>query len=150
MWRVGERPAHAGGFTLIELLVVMAILAALIGLALPAFDRVMPGVTLRSEAAEVAALLREARSRAIRDDTSLPVTLDLGDRTLAMPGRRHRLPDRLGMTLLTGSTEITRGGGRILFHGDGTSTGGRLRLISQDQHVDVLVDWLTGRVAVAR
>ncbi len=150
MWRAGKKPARTSGFTLVELLVVMVVLAALIGLALPAFDRVMPGAALRSEAAEVAALLREARSRAIRDDASLAVTLDLGDRAVAMPGRRHRLPERLGMTLLTGSTEITRGGGRILFYGDGTSTGGRLRLIAKDEHVDVLVDWLTGRVTVAR
>ncbi len=150
MRRAGEKPARASGFTLVELVVVMAVLAALIGLALPAFDRVMPGASLRSEVAAVAALLREARSRAIRDDASLAVTLDLADRALAMPGRRHHLPEQLGMTLLTGSTEITRGGGRILFHGDGTSTGGRLRLIAKDEHVDVLVDWLTGRVTVAR
>ena len=149
MSRAGE-PAASAGFTLIELLVVISIMAALIGLAVPAFTRVMPGASLRAEAAEIAGLLREARSRAIRDDTSLAVTLDIGDRTISIPGRRHRLPGRMGVTLLTGSTEITRGGGRILFHGDGTSTGGRLRLIAEDIHVDVLVDWLTGRIAVAR
>ena len=150
MWRAGWKPAAVDGFTLIELLVVMAVLAALIGLAMPALDRVMPGVSLRSEAAEVAGLLREARSRAIRDDASIAVTLDIADRAVAMPRHRHRLPERLGMTMLTGTTEITRGGGRILFYGDGTSTGGRLRLTAKDKHVDVLVDWLTGRITVAQ
>jgi general secretion pathway protein H len=149
MSRAGE-PGQAAGFTLVELLVVISIMAALIGLALPAFNRVMPGASLRAQAAETAGLLREARSRAIRDDASLAVTLDIGDRTISIPGRRHRLPSGMGVTLLTGSTEITRGGGRILFHGDGTSTGGRLRLITDDNHVDVLVDWLTGRIAIAR
>ena len=150
MWRAGSLPACDRGFTLIELLVVMAILAALIGLAMPAFDRAMPGATLKSEASQVGSLMREARARAIRDDADVAVTLDIGDRTVSMPGRRHRLPELLGMTLLTGASEITRGGGQILFHGDGSSTGGRLRLIAREEHVDLLVDWLTGRIAMAR
>jgi general secretion pathway protein H len=149
MWRAGS-PNGAGGFTLLELLVVISIIAALLGLAMPAFDRAMPGASLRAEASEIAGMLREARSRAIRDDGSIAVTLDIGDRTVSIPGRRHRLPSRMGVSLLTGATEITRGGGRILFHGDGTSTGGRLRLIAGEEHADILVDWLTGRVAVAR
>jgi general secretion pathway protein H len=148
MWRAGS--LDTAGFTLIELLVVISIIAALVGLAMPAFDRAMPAASLRAEASQMAGLLREARSRAIRDDASVAATLDIGDRTLSIPGRRHRLPSRIGVTLLTGTTEITRGGGRIMFHGDGTSTGGRLRLIAGEDHADILVDWLTGRVALAR
>jgi general secretion pathway protein H len=149
MCRAGQTHAAANGFTLIELLVVLALLAAMVGLAVPAFDRVMPGASLKSEAGKVAGILREARSEAIRDDADVAVTLDIGDRAVSMPGRRHHLPEPLGMTMLTGSTEVTRGGARIIFYGDGTSTGGRVRLLAKEKHVDVLVDWLTGRVAIA-
>jgi len=150
MSRAGQTAATANGFTLIEILVVMALLAALLALAVPAFDRVMPGATLRSEAGKVASMLREARSQAIRDDAEVAVTLDIADRAVSMPGHRHRLPEPLGMSMLTGSTELTRGGARIVFYGDGTSTGGRLRILTKEKHVDVLVDWLTGRIAVAQ
>ena len=45
-------------------------------------------------------------------------------------------PDGLvvAMTMLTGSTEVTRGGARIVFYGDGTSTGGRVRLLAKEKH----------------
>src|SRR5215813_1320505 len=58
--------ATAGpGFTLIELLVVLAILGLVVVLGTPAFQRVLPGMQLKSSAQAVVAALREARGLAI-------------------------------------------------------------------------------------
>ena len=53
------------GFTLIETLIVLAILALIIGIAMSAFGAFGRGQTLESGAAQVVALLGEARSRTL-------------------------------------------------------------------------------------
>jgi general secretion pathway protein H len=55
----------AAGLTLVELVVVLAVLAAIVGLALPSVRRGSEGLRLRAEAGRVAAALREARHRAV-------------------------------------------------------------------------------------
>ena len=59
--------------------------------------------------------------------------------------------DLAGRLVAEPATDVSYDAGIQTLTIDGkTSTGGRLRLIARDEHVDVLVDWLTGRVSVAR
>lgn len=56
--------ARSGGFTIVELLVTMAVLAIVLGLAVPSFNDMMLASKLRSVASEFAMSSRLARSEA--------------------------------------------------------------------------------------
>lgn len=144
----GEAPR---GFTLVELLVVLAILGLIVALTAPAFDRVLPGLELRTGARTVAAALREARGLAIGENAEAVLTIDLDTRSLQVnSGPAVPLSPRLGITLVTATREIiASGAGSIRFYPDGTSTGGRVTLSLDKRRYDVLVDWITGRVTIA-
>ena len=116
------------GFTLVELLVVLLILSVLFVATPIAFSRVLPGIELRSDAQQVARLIREARSRAIRNNMDATV---------------------LKLTLRTAASERQGAdSARIRFFPDGTSTGGRVSLARRDTAYHVEVDWLSGRVRI--
>ena len=149
----GTRPAvdRGGGFTLIELLVVLAVLGlalALIAGYKPPWSR---GLGLKATAAELAAGLRLARSEAILSNRSVAIDVDLvGHRYRVGTGTPRRLPADLSLKLLTISGEALNGReGDIRFNPDGSSTGGRISLADGPRHIDVGVDWLTGRVSIA-
>jgi general secretion pathway protein H len=147
-----DRCRASRGFTLIELVVVLAILGLVMVLAVPAADRFMPGAELRAAARTVAAVLREARAHAIRDNREVPAVVNLDSRIIWIEpaGRPAQLGRRLGIALYTATSELVdEGTGRIRFFADGTSTGGRVSLSNDGREYHVLVDWLTGRVRIA-
>ena len=147
--RAGEAAAGAG-FTLVELLVVLAILALVVALGVPAFQRVLPGLQLKSGAETVATAMREARGLAIGTNTEIALVIDIDEHSLRLGDSPPvRLPPGLALTLLTARREVIgSGSGRIRFYPDGTSTGGRVTLALDHRVYHVAVDWLTGRVVL--
>lgn len=144
-------PKATEGFTLVELLVVLLILSVLLVAAPIAFDRVLPGLQVRSDAREVARVLRDARGRAIRDNLEAAVTIDLSERTFRAgnEGPQYRFSEGVSVTLHTAASErVGLDAGRIRFFPDGTSTGGRVDLERRGEEYDVIVDWLYGRVRI--
>ncbi len=140
------------GFTLIELLVVLLIMGTLITLAPAAFHRIAPGLEMKAAAREVAGLLREARSQAIRDNRETAVLIDTERKVyrLGEGARGHKLGEALDVSLVTATSEqLDDVRGRIRFFPDGTSTGGRVTLSRDDRKFDITVDWLTGLVAIS-
>ncbi len=145
------RLAAARGFTLVELLVVLLILSVLLVAAPIAFDRVLPGLQVRSDAREVARVLREARGQAIRGNREATVTIDVEERTyrLGDDGELQRFSEGVAVTLKTAASELIEPNiGRIRFFPDGSSTGGLVSLDRRGRTYAIWVDWLYGRVQI--
>lgn len=139
------------GFTLIELLVVLLIIGVVLSLAPVAFHRVVPSLELKSAARQVAAVFREARSLAIRDNREAAVIVDTVAKTysLATGNRAHRLAEGFGVSMVAAASEqIDDSTGQIRFFPDGSSTGGRLTLSKNEREYHIVVDWLTGRAEI--
>jgi general secretion pathway protein H len=145
------RRAPEAGYTLLEMLVVLA----LVGLGTAGTGYVIahhaPGLQLKASSTTVAALMRQARSEAIRDNRERRVILDLVDRTAQVDttGKEHVLDGVIGMSVETAASELqTERHAAIRFFPDGTSTGGRVTLLADAQAYEIRVNWLTGNVEV--
>ena len=150
MLRAGDR-CNAQGYTLLELLIVLIIL----GIGTAATGQLimhrLPGVQLSAGSATVAAVFREARSVAIRDNREQRVVIDFDAHTLQIEpnGRKHELKGDMGISLYTTLSEIEgTERGAIRFFPDGTSTGGRVKLFADGRVNEVVVNWLTGNVEI--
>jgi len=111
----------------------------------------MPGLELKATARAVAATLREAHGLAVASNREAAVTIDVAAHTLGLGGGRslEQLDPRFGLSLFTATTEVVSGtAGNIRFYPDGTSTGGRVRVVYGERHYDVLVNWITGIVTI--
>lgn len=143
--------ARTSGFTLIELLVALAVIAFIIAIVPPLFDKGLGGVSLKAAARGIAGTLRQARSEAITRNREVTFTIDV-------EGRRYGIGNRTGGTvpadakisLFTAQSErIDATTGNIRFFPNGGSTGGRVSLSDDQRQYHVSIDWLTGQVSVA-
>lgn len=138
------------GFTLIELTVVLLIVTLMFMIAAPQVSNVLPQMSLKSGARELAAVLRESRSRAIMTKSDVVFSLDVNRYQYLISGdsKVHSLSKNSKITLHTAQEERDKSSGRIRFFSDGSSTGGSIILSNSDRSYKVNVDWLTGRVVV--
>lgn len=145
------RASGQNGFSLLELMVALAIAALVLALVMPTDSRRRARVELASSAREVAAALRLSRSQAITTNRSMAVVVDVENDLYRPSGASapHAFPRGSQITLhTTQDQELTGSAGAIRFYPDGSSTGGGVGISLGDDHYEVLVDWLTGRVSI--
>lgn len=143
------------GFTLMELLVVLVIASLAISMVGPAFQRLLPGLTLEAESRKLAGLLRHARSQAILSGAPVAISQDVesGGLRLSYREQPYMVPEHFSLALEAGpgasdsDSDMAMGTAQILFYPRGDSSGGSLSLALDDGRSEVVsVDWLSGRV----
>lgn len=145
IWHTRDR-TRQGGFTLIEMLVVLSVLGLALGMIALRNPAVPSSVVLRATAQTFASALREARGIALARNQAESFVLDLDQRRFGpQHGTWHPLPTAVDVL-----AEVSRSprGSTVLFYPDGSSSPARFVFLLSDQGIDVVVEWINGRVSV--
>ena len=141
---------RARGFTLLEMVVVLMLAAILLTVVAVNLTQGLSGAKVRAAGRDLVAALRYTRGQAIVSRREQTLDVDLEARTYTAPRREAvALPQDMEIRLLTAQQELTGDRkGAIRFYPDGSSTGGRIRLVEGRRSWDVEIAWLTGEVVL--
>lgn len=129
----------ATGFTLLEMLVVLAIAALVAGIGFPRLQAQVAAQEWRTGVAAVTTLLRAARAQAVRGGGVAVVSV-AGD------GRSLRITD--GATLALPASVAVTLARPLVFHADGSATGGALIVAGVRRSATLAVAPATGLASV--
>lgn len=141
------------GFTLIELMLVLVVLALLVSLTPPLFQKAFPTLKLKAATRDLAQEIRYIQQTAILTGSPSKVQFNLltneYQSDLVNSGEIRRLPDGLQFATREGSSlAIDQQTLIFVFYPDGSSSGGLLLLDNGGRRFAIAVDWLTSRVQV--
>ncbi|MGD0189604.1 MAG: prepilin-type N-terminal cleavage/methylation domain-containing protein [Rhizomicrobium sp.] len=134
---------NEAGFTLLEMLVVLGLLSLISMIAIPDFERVIGLLELRETAATLQANLRVIRADALRSDQEVDFALDGDGKGYQWSEvEKRRVPDRVDLRMAKGQA--------IVFYGDGTTSGGAVKVLSGGREILIIVDESTGAVSTGQ
>ena len=142
------RCSRTRGTTLFEMLVVLTILTVLAALAAPLVNFDTGRNDLTAKAQQIASLLRQARTLAIKTNRAAEVTVDLLRKRVVLEGTTLpvSLRETAALRLVTARGLVVADEGSILFTPQGGSTGGSLRISEGHRAITIAVSWLTGDI----
>lgn len=129
---------RSAGFTLIEMLVVLAIAGLIAGVGWPRLERSLARAEASRAATGVAAALRGARAAAIRRQAMVMVRVDPDGAVLRADAAPPLAMPR-GVALAAS--------GPVAFYGDGSASGGELRVAAGSREWRYAIRPGTGAVA---
>ena len=127
----------------------LAIAAIVLGVSVPAMQRLYQSSQYRGAVSDVVGLLTSARYTAVRSGLRQDVLINPRTREIAAGNTNKTLPDTISLEVM-GSTELNRdGAGVIRFYPDGGASGGYVNLThgASGMATQVQIDWLLGSVS---
>ncbi len=148
---VGRLDRARAGFVLLDLVVTAAIVCLLLGLILPSLTSGTTPARMHLLLANVASMLRNARTSAIAENRDVAFSFDSTHRLFSCGRAFVVLPADVGASVLSGGGCDSGGDvAQVIFHPDGTGCGGVLRFAGEAGTYRIRVNWATGYVEIIR
>ena len=147
----GHRAASdpRAGYVLIEAVATLVILTLLMRFAFPSVGIGTTPPRFIALVSASAALLRDARTEAVRRDRPVAVRYDSASRRLGAGAATIAMPPDVAVGFTAGGNCPDRdGAAEIVFRPDGSNCGGILRFSRGARNVRARVNWADGRVDI--
>jgi type II secretion system protein H len=157
-----DRNRKSAGFTMLEMMIIVVIIGIMASLAAPSFFSWIPRMKLKSDAKQNLEYLRQARSRAVAENTQYGVYFDVGNnqyyffKDISSPqtatyeaGADSLISGPLSMESNIGYADCTFTNDTVVFLPNGSaSTSGTIKIFDTGSTETYLVNVLaaTGRV----
>ena len=148
-YRTGT-PLHSAklGYTLIELLLVLALLAMLLVLALPNYQRMQASLQLQSTAHEIAAQIRQTRLIALKENCSIRILCSTGSDGLQRLARYRGVFVIKPTYTICSDVTVSRLDFTFLANGN-INLGGSITLCNRlGEALQIVIQPVTGRVVI--
>lgn len=145
---IGRRNIQRG-FTLLELLVVMVLATLILSVVPASFTAMVPHVEQQAQVRDLIFALRSARGMAVREGQEVKFTLDLANHqyTLSGSGEFKQLPNNFSLKFIPQFDPVPDEEPVVIhFFADGSSSGGRIDIASDEVRYEISINWLTGKI----
>ncbi|QHE99355.1 Tfp pilus assembly protein FimT/FimU [Pseudomonas cannabina] len=134
------------GFTLLELLTVIAIISIVMTLLASGISRGQAGLRDRQAILTMLQSLRQAHTLAVIEKRQVSVHIDLVRLCYQVEQKTSKcLPPETRIKVET-AIGVSKEDAVIIFHSNGSSTGGNLQLETERRNVRIDIGWLTGSI----
>lgn len=139
------------GFTLLELIIVIFIISLVLAVSFPSFTVRQDG-TLKSEAGQIASILRYLNDSAIFTKETYGLNINFKDRVLRYKGpegeKTERIENLSGITLQSRG-KVSDGEVTVFFGPAGTGESFTIHLTGVESSLEIVFNALSGRVKVS-
>ncbi|OLP57745.1 hypothetical protein BJF93_12820 [Xaviernesmea oryzae] len=137
--------------TLVETLAALAVVALGTMIVTPALTIVTSPMRLGPLAADIAALLVQARSVAIATNGEAAAIVDPVGGIVSAGARRISMPPGVALDLIAAESCRAAGSGvAITFSPSGSSCGAVMQLAQGERRLKIRVDWYSGHVSIQK